>query len=296
MTEAKHVVRSRVDARVRKSPVSGRTGAFVALSLQLYCAATFAQEMQVIDLHYRRADEVLPVLQPLLEPGDALTGLDGKLFVRAEPSTVARIIEAVGVVDQPPRQLVIAVGQGTATELATTGVGGAATVSSGDISAGVNRPPGAASSAQIVAVERHQQASMRNVSSVRTIAGMEAYISVGQQVPFTSTRVDPGWGGPVVTQSTTLRDVSTGFYATARVNGDLVTLSISPRQQSYDRSRGGTIHTAGTDSTVTARLGEWVELGAVREAGSASDNGLLVWGRRTAESQYSTWLKVDEVP
>jgi len=90
--------------------------------------------------------------------------------------------------------------------------------------------------------------------------------------------------------------VSTGFYATAHLNGDAVTLVISPRQQSYDRSRGGSIHTAGMDSTVTARLGEWVELGAARESGSASDSGLLVWGRHSAQSQYSVWLKVDELP
>ncbi len=137
---------------------------------------------------------------------------------------------------------------------------------------------------------------MRNVSSVRALDGTEAYIAVGQQVPFTSTQVAPGWGGPVVTRSTTFRDVSTGFYATARVNGDMVTLSISPRQQSYDRARGGTIHTAGADSTINARLGEWVELGAVRESGSSADGGLLVWGRRTAQSQYATWIKVEEAP
>jgi len=90
--------------------------------------------------------------------------------------------------------------------------------------------------------------------------------------------------------------VNTGFYATARVNGDLVTLTISPRQQSYDRARGGTIHTAGSDTTVNARLGEWVELGAVRETGSASESGLLVWGRRSAQSQYTAWIKVEEAP
>ncbi len=296
MTEATRFFPGGLDAAPRNRRLHGLSRACTLLPLLLTCAVAVAQDMQVIDLHYRRADEVIPVLQPLLEPGDALTGMDDKLFVRADPATLSRVLQAIEAIDHPQRQLLITVGQGTVTEVAATDVRGAATVSSGDVSVGVNRPPGADSSAQVVVAGRRQQADMRNLSSVRAIEGMEAYVATGQEIPFNSTQVTPGWGGPIVTQSTTFRDVSTGFYATARLNGDTVTLVISPRQQSYDRARGGTIHTAGTDSTVTARLGEWVELGAVRESGSASDSGLLVWGRRYAQSQYSAWLKVDELP
>jgi type II secretory pathway component GspD/PulD (secretin) len=266
------------------------------LSLLLAGAPAFAQEMQVIELHYHTAGEVIPILQPLLDPGDALTGMDDKLFVRTSPATLARVMQAIEAVDRPRRELLITVGQGTVTEVAVEDVRGSATVSSGEVSVGVNRPPGAVDSARVAVAGRRQQADMRNVSSVRAIEGMEAYIAVGQELPLSSTQVTPGWGGPIVTQSTTYRDVSTGFYAIARVSGDTVTISISPRQQSWDRARGGTIHTAGTDSTVTARLGEWVELGAVRETGSAAEAGLLVWGRHSAGSQYSTWIKVDEPP
>ncbi len=288
--------RNHDDAGTRRSPVHRPASAFCLMALVLSAGAALAQDMQIIDLQYRRADDLIPVLQPLLEPGDAITGLDDKLFVRAGTSTLKRVIAALEVIDRPPRQLVITVGQDSTADVAASRVRGAATVSGGDISVGVNRPPGTGNSAQVVAVDRSQQASTRTVSSVRTLDGTEAYIAVGQQVPFTSTQVTPGWGGPVTTRSTTFRDVSTGFYATARVNGDMVTLTISPHQQSYDRARGGTINTAGTDSTINARLGEWVELGAVRETGSGADGGLLVWGRRTAQSQYTSRIKVEEAP
>ncbi|MCJ7450927.1 MAG: hypothetical protein MUO39_00420, partial [Steroidobacteraceae bacterium] len=181
--------------------------ACLLLALLLSCGTVLAQQMQVIDLHYRRADDLIPILRPLLEPGDAITGLDDKLFVRADPATMARVFEALEVIDQPPRQLVITVGQDSAADVSTAGVRGAATISGGDVSVGVNRPPGTGNSAQVVAVDRSRQTSMRNVSSVRALDGTEAYIAVGQQVPFTSTQVTPGWSGPVVTQSTTFRDV-----------------------------------------------------------------------------------------
>ena len=113
-------------------------------------------------------------------------------------------------------------------------------------------------------------------------------------MPITSTTVTTGWHPPVAQQSTSYRDVTSGFYATARVSGDLVTLEISSRQQAY-RPRDETIDTKGATSVVTGRLGEWIELGAVREAQSGSSSGLLVWGRHTGSSEYSARVKVDEI-
>ncbi len=265
-----------------------------ALLAFLTTSAAFGQELQVIDLHYRRADEVLPIVQPLVAPGGVVSGLDDKLLVRTTPSNLEQIRTAVAAIDRPRRQLLITVGQGTVSDLDAASVRGSATIGSGDVQVGVNRPPAPQAGAQVIMQGRRQQANLRNQSSVRTLEGSETYIAIGQSVPMTSTQVvTSGWGG-TVQQSTTYRDVDTGFYATARVNGDLVTLEISPRQQQYRPANGGTIETRGASSVVTGRLGEWIELGAVQESSSGSSSGLLVWGRRTGSSQYSAWVKVDE--
>jgi len=108
------------------------------------------------------------------------------------------------------------------------------------------------------------------------------------------TETVPGYH---VRQSTEFVDASTGFYATARVIGDRVTLEISPRQQRVRNTRyGPTVDTAGVVSTVSGRLGEWLPLGAVSESGGSSTTGLLVWGNRSTASQYSAWVKVEETP
>jgi hypothetical protein len=116
-------------------------------------------------------------------------------------------------------------------------------------------------------------------------------------VPLTTTQVTPGWHGSTVQRTTGYRDVGTGFYATPRVSGDTVTLEISPRQQRLrSTSQGPVVATAGTASIVSGRLGEWIPLGAVRESDSGDVSGLLTWGRYSSGSQYSAWVKVDEVP
>jgi len=276
----------------RVSPAGSR---FLLLALALLtCLTARADEMEIIDLHHRRADDVIPIVPPLLESGGALTGADDKLFVRSSPANLAQIREAVAAIDRPQRQLLITVGQGSADARDATSVRGSATIGSGDVRVGVNRPPAGESGATVFAGSRSVQTDQQNTSSVRALEGSEAYISIGQSVPFTSSTVTTGRYPPVAQRTTSFRDVTSGFYATARVSGNTVTLEISSRQQAY-RPRDGTIDTKGATSVVTGRLGEWIELGAVREAQSGSSSGLLVWGRHTGSSAYSARVKVDEI-
>ena len=272
-----------------------RGARFAILALATLAGApALADELEIIDLHFRRADDIIPIVRPLLESGGALTGADDKLFVRSSPANLAQIREAVAAIDRPQRQLLITVGQGSVDARDGTSVRGSATIGSGDVRVGVNRPPAGGSGAAVIAGSRSVQTDQRNTSSVRALEGSEAYISIGQSVPFTSTTVTTGWHPPVAQQTTSYRDVTSGFYATARVSGNLVTLEISSRQQAY-RPRDETIDTKGATSIVTGRLGEWIELGAVREAQSGSSSGLLVWGRHTGSSEYSARVKVDEI-
>ena len=272
---------------------AGRRFALLAVAF-LAGFPAIADELEIIDLHHRRADDVIPIVLPLLEAGGALTGADDKLFVRSSPANLAQIRQAVAVIDRPQRQLLITVGQGSVDARDGTSVRGSATIGSGDVRVGVNQPPAGGSGATIMTGSRSVQTDQQNTSSIRALEGSEAYISVGQSVPFTSTTVTTGWHPPVAQQSTSYRDVTSGFYATARVSGDLVTLEISSRQQAY-RPRDETIDTKGATSVVTGRLGEWIELGAVREAQSGSSSGVLVWGRHTGSSEYSARVKVDEI-
>jgi len=270
----------------------------LALAALLSAIVAQAQEMQVIELRHRLATDVIPIVQPLLEPGGVITGMDGMLFVRTSPANLAQIRQAVEVLDRQPRQLLVTVGQGTVTSADTSSVRGSATIGGGDVQVGVNRPPGTEPGASVRVDDRSQRADLSNVSSVRALEGMETFIATGQSVPVTTTQVTRGWGGTVTQQSTEFRLASTGFYATVRVSDERVTIEISPQQQRLRTSaRGGpVVETAGVVTTVSGRLGEWLALGAVQESSTSGTGGLLDWGRQSGSSQYSAWIKVDEIP
>ena len=256
-----------------------------------------AESLEQIPLHYRMAEELLPILQPLLPPGSAMTGTGNVLFVRADAATIRQVRDAVASLDRAPRQLLITVGQGMGAQGSGTSVRGSGTIGSGDVQAGVNRPPATDASGQIVVRSGTARDDIRNVSSVRALEGYETYVSLGKSHPVTSTTVTGGVHyPPVVSQSTEFRDVQTGFYVTPRVSGDRVTLEISPRQQrSTGNGRDAPVTTGSITTTVAGRLGEWLPLGGATDSSGGSDRGLVTWGTRADLTQYSAWVKVDEV-
>jgi hypothetical protein len=100
-----------------------------------------------------------------------------------------------------------------------------------------------------------------------------------------------------VVQSTEYRSASTGFYATARVNGDAVLLDIAPQQQRMSGPAADRrVETAGLTTRLNGRLGEWMIAGGATQASSGSDRGLLTWGRHGSDARYDVWIKVEEVP
>lgn len=286
--------RPRISAQ--NGSMSSLARAVLVLLALLVSIAARTQDLQIIELQHRQADDILPIVTPLLEPGGVLTGADNQLFVRTSPANFAQIQSAVKAVDRALRQLRITVSQGTRSDIEAIGARGSGTIGNDDVSVSVNRPPGSPPGVELEAGAGSQTGNVRNLSTVTTVEGSETFISVGQSVPVRTTTVTPRGNGQVVQQTTTYRDIGSGFYGTARINGDTVVLEISPQQQRYRPEQGKAIESRGMTSIVTGRLGEWMELGAVTERDSGSSSGILVWGRRNESSEYTVWVQVQEAP
>jgi hypothetical protein len=265
-----------------------------------------AESLEMIPLHYRTAEDLLPILQPLVPAGAAISGTGDMLLVRADAATVEQLRAAVANLDRAPRQLLITVGQATGTHGGGTTVRGSGTISTGDVQVGVNQPPGSTSGGKVVVRSGTASDGVRDVASVRALEGRETFIALGQSRPFTSTTVtQSGVYPPVVSQSTEYRDVQSGFYATPRLSGDHVTLEISPRQQRMtndqalnrhgDVTHGGIVATGSITTTVSGRLGEWIAIGGASTARDGGERGVGTWGTRSDLTQYSAWVKVDEL-
>src|SRR5512147_1566393 len=78
--------------------------------LALWALSAHGQgSLEVIELRHRTAEQVLPDLRPLLEPGAVLTGQRNHLIVRTSAQNLAEIRRALDALDRPARRLVISV-------------------------------------------------------------------------------------------------------------------------------------------------------------------------------------------
>lgn len=82
----------------------------MALFLAFAASVSFAQgAIEVISLRHRTAEQVIPVLRPLLEPGGALSGQGNQLIVRTSPENLAQLRQVLDSIDRPQRRLMISV-------------------------------------------------------------------------------------------------------------------------------------------------------------------------------------------
>jgi len=217
--------------------------------------------LEVISLRHRTAEQVIPVLRPLLEPGGVLSGQNSQLIVRTSAANLGQIRSVLEAIDQPARRLSISVRFDAAQDDARSGVQADARISNRGSSANVRIEDTRSS--------RGEQVDQR----IQVLEGSQAYISTGE------TRV---YG-----------QAGTGFAVVPRVSGSSVTLDIATQQEAF--SRGGAIQGQQASTSVSGRLGEWIDLGGTASAASRTDGGILSSRERSAAGNRGIWVKVEEL-
>lgn len=264
---------------------------FLLPFLLLFAASVaWAQSLQVIELKYRTADEVIPILQPLLESGGALSGRDYTLFVRTSASNLAQLKGAVAQIDRKPRQLLVSVRKSTAEDLQREGINVSGNVQRGRSSASVNERPGSDPGVSVRGTSQDHRSSGGGISSVSVIEGASAFISSGTSVPIVTTVIAGGGRRPWAGTSTEYRDLASGFLVTPRVSGDAVVLDIEQREE---KLQNGTIRNQNLTTQISARMGEWIRLGGIEESTSTSQRGVLSRQYSTNSQSQSVWVKVE---
>jgi len=264
------------------------------------------QVMEVITLGYRQAEEVIPLLRPLLAPGGALTGASNQLIVRTTPANLAELKKVLAVVDSKPRQLMISVRQGSLAGASRSSASLSGNVSAGNAQVTVPRPPGAQRDPGIAVQSGNTQMEARGISSgatqeagmtqtLRVLEGNSAFIRTGQTVPVTGSQVRRTPGGGQVTQSTEFVEAASGFYVTPRVNGDRVTLEISTERDRVRNPNAGAVDLQRVNTVVSGRLGEWIEIGGSTSEAARTRSDPLTGASSGARDQRSVTLKVEEI-
>ncbi|MBI5658743.1 MAG: hypothetical protein HZC43_04150 [Nitrosomonadales bacterium] len=264
-------------------------------------------EMEIITLRHRSAEEVLPIVRPLLDKDGVASGMNYQLILRTSPHNLTEIRRLLESADVAPRRLRITVmlnvGSETARRLTevsgSVGAGRDARASMRGSKGGGGLTVEAGRGADTVrahVLDTRSSEEDRQTQHILVLEGSRALVSAGQSVPFQQRRVKRSPWNVRVEESTQYRDVVSGFYVLPRISGDRVTLEISAQNDTYAAGSGSppAIRTQQVATTVSGRLGEWLELGDASR--QASDDGTALSARNSADTRErrSVLLKVEE--
>ncbi len=263
---------------------------------------------EVIPLQHRSSDEIIPVLQPLLDKQGAISGMQGQLIVRTTPANLQEIKRLLAEIDTAPRRLIITIKQDVdrATELRLRGISGSSaaagarvTIAGSEDNSGqtveVGRQQGDGQKARVLSSRSLE--SDRNTQHVQVLEGSRAFIRSGQSLPQPARGLIYSPQGDVrVVENTQMRDAVTGFSVLPRVHGDQVTLEVSPQRDKLSMQTPGTIDIQQMATTVSGRLGEWIELGGVGQGQTEQAAATAARSIKTAGQQRKVLIKVEEAP
>ena len=226
--------------------------------LLLFSAAP-AGEVDVVKVQYRRAAELVPVVQSLLSPQGTVTVSEriNSLVIVDTPEAIARVHAYLDRFDRPVEQVRIQIrfqSTGADNQRAVTARG---RYSNDDFSVatGGKRRDGV----DISATDRERRQSGYSEYFVVAMSGRPAFIRSGKEIPYRRgseflRRHAPG-DGTIAWQY-----VESGFEVTPTIVGDNVHLKIVPRI-SYDHRKDAVVRFFEAQTELTAPLGQWVDVG-----------------------------------
>ena len=274
------------------------------LVLVLLVSSAQAGSISTIQLQNRPAEEIIPVVKPMLGADDAISGQGFRIFLRSSPQTLAQVKDMIEILDIAAKTLQISVFQGNTRGLSALGLEGNIQVESGNASIDIgsdannNRDGGGSitystnnGSGSINSTSTRIRLEDNPIHQIRVTEGTEAYIETGEQIPYFSGThwIVPG----TVAGGIEYKDVTTGFYVLARIHGDNVTLQVSP----FKNSQGnGNIETQYANTTITGRIGEWLLIGGATEQIKRSQSSTASYSSTQSRNNESIWIKTDLVP
>lgn len=231
------------------------------------------QVFELIPLAHRRPEEVAPLLRPLLSPGDVLTYGNNQLAVKTSPEQMAQLKALLQALDQKPHRLRVSVRQGDSRTLETLNAG---------LAAGGNRLAG-----HVYQTEQDEDRDL--LQQIQTLDGAPARIQAGSSRPVPALDV---YGRRVLAE----QNLSSGFAVVVRLVGDgEVLLEIQPWSERPDAFDSRRVQSRQAQTTLRAKLGQWVMLGGVGEEQSGEQTRLFAHRYSTGEDRSRLLLKVDDL-
>lgn len=250
---------------------NARCGLLLAGVLAAFAAV--ASSIEVIQLRYRTAEELLPLVRPHLAQGSSATGAADRIIVRAEPGEIAELRSLLNQLDQPPRAVLVTVRRGGVSSGSSSGFG-----IDGDTRAGIRARVYSSESA------RNQQ----NERQIRGLEGRPLRLDTRTLLPVRETIAWLGTDTSGVAERTGFVELEGGLYALPRLLNGRVEVDLAVQDRAADEPLG----TRSIVTTVSGPTGEWIPFATIDKDARSDERGLVHRSERARRTADTLWIKV----
>lgn len=263
---------------------------FLILFLLFSASIWAATEFKIITLQHSFANDLLPVITPMVGADGTATGINNQLIIRAEPARMREIETLVKELDKAKVNRRITVDRSGMSTLQRNRTAVNGSIKSGRVIIRNDRRSRPNSSS--INIERNTTTTSRSSSQfLNVLDGERAFISVGQLVPFTQDWITITSQFVAINQVTQWQDVSTGFTVRPRTIGNQVALEITPRIASLNSQ--GLIDFESLSTVVYVQLGEWLDIANTMQNRDSLSRKILGSSNRYASQSSALRIRVD---
>lgn len=265
----------------------------ICFGLIFVCGGVLATEaFKIIELHHRLAQDVLPVIQPLVGENGVVTGMNNQLIIRADSERMPEIERAIAALDQARKNLTITVSHDQSTQASNRRIDAEGNVRIGEVSVSNTRKRYPSNTARVVVDGSDTRLKQGGQQFITVLDGQYAFIRVGQMIPYTQDWVVLTRCYVRVMQITEYVNISTGFVVRPSVLGNgQIELEIMPRISKLNAS--GYVDFESLKTIVRVDSGAWFDLGATMQSRDEVSGKILGYEEYNAHNASNLRIKVE---
>lgn len=251
-----------------------------------------ANEFKIITLQHRLANEILPAIQTLIGENGTASAVQNNLIIRANAEDMVAIEEIVSRLDSPRHHLKITVSRESMRNSNSNNISmrGQQRIVEFDITdekSNRRNPDGA-----VVAIQQQAQQQTASMQQfIQVLDGGEAFIRIGQHIPYTQQWLALTQQFARIQTSTQFVDIDTGFMVRPNTIGNQVELSITPKFSQLNQA--GAITFESLSTVIIVNRGEWVDLGGVMQLNDDVSRKILNWHSESTRKNDQLFILVE---
>jgi len=261
---------------------------YLCLTLQ----AVAASEFKIIPLQHRFAEEILPAIKPLVGVNGTATTMQNNLIIRTSPENMAEIEKVINTLDTTRQNLKITVSRNKSSLTEQNSAEISARKRIGNVAIETGKMHNIVRNGAALDIKNHQSKSqISNSQFIQVLDGEQAFISVGQSIPYTQEWVSLTHRYIGIQHTTEFIDINTGFAVRPKSIGKQVEVEITPRFSQLNR--GGVIDFDMLTTIVRTNRGEWINLGEIMQQKDDVSRAILNWKTNSQLSDNQLLILVE---